>query len=229
MSRFLTENFHHTHRHGIGSKGSGETTRRGSTLGIMQSSTATSSMELRHPKLRLSLAIFLVTFLSTHLGCSATIAYPGWSSGRQPDGSNTGEDFILIGTAEYHYVVVETDDTSYPAMRGGGHHGDHNRGNGDDHLYFATMGSDGRLLPTNLQVGSVKPDDSRYSQVLRPGMKEKRHAIHAQCLESDYCKWKKEMQEASLSQPSSSITVSSGTIANLTATTLLLWKGCYKF
>ncbi|KAL3912698.1 MAG: hypothetical protein SGARI_001021 [Bacillariaceae sp.] len=146
------------------------------------------------------------------------VAYPGLWTGRQPDGSNTGEDFILIGTAEYHYIVVETDDTSYPAMRGGGHHQDHNHGNGDDHLYFATMNGDGRFLPTNLQVGEVPPDDPRYSQFLKPGMKEKRHAIHAQCVESDYCKWKKDLQASALSSSSvdsSSITISTGTVANV--------------
>jgi hypothetical protein len=142
------------------------------------------------------------------------VAYPGLWTGRQPDGSNTGEDFILIGTAEYHYVVVETDNTWYPAIRGGGHHGDRNNGNGDDHLYFATMGNDGRFLPTNLKVGETQPDDSRYAQVLKAGMTEKRHTIHAQCMESDYCKWKKEMQESSLSK-SSSTSISSGTVANV--------------
>jgi hypothetical protein len=125
----------------------------------------------------------------------------------------------LIGTPEYHYVVVETDDTDYPAVRG--HPDDHNNGNGDDHLYFATMGFDGRFLPTNLVVGHVAPQQPQYNKVLHPGLIEKRHAIHAQCMESDFCRWKSnQRQQASslsmgLNNNNNIISSSSGIIANV--------------
>ncbi|KAG7355741.1 protease [Nitzschia inconspicua] len=141
------------------------------------------------------------------------VAYPGLWTGRQPDGSITGEDFILIGTAEYHFVVVETDDTNYPIVRGFLDDGYTASRGEDGWLHFATMGSDGRYLPTNLLVGSVNPEKADYEAVLKPGLKEKRHAIHAQCMQSEYCRWKQRMQQSIGS--GDTITLSSGTVANV--------------
>lgn len=114
--------------------------------------------------------------------CDAVVAYPGLWTGRQPDGSNTGEDQILIGSPEYHYVVVETEESNYPAMRGL-----------DDNLCYATLGGDGRFLPTNLLVGGAPPQQHEAQEAggnLVSALQEKEHAIHARCVESDYCKWK---------------------------------------
>jgi hypothetical protein len=153
--------------------------------------------------------------------CSAMVAYPGQWTGRQPDGSNTGEDCLLIGNAEYHFVVVETDDTNYPIVRGfldndGYSTSFTSKGSDDQWLYFATMGSDGRYLPTNLKVGDVDPQQTQYQTILKPALKEKRHAIHAQCVQSEYCRWKQNTQHLHVSGSGSfSITLSSGKVANV--------------
>jgi hypothetical protein len=158
---------------------------------------------------QLSVLLFF-SFVSCR--CSAMVAYPGLWTGRQPDGSNTGEVFILIGSSEYHFVVVENDNTHYPIVRGFLDDGYTSRRGDDQRLYFATMGSDGRYLPTNLLVGEVNPEQPEYQSVLIPGLKEKRHAIHAQCMESEYCRWKQRIQQDGGS--SNNITLSSGTVAN---------------
>jgi M6 family metalloprotease-like protein len=160
--------------------------------------------------------LVLVTPISTNHQkwvVDAVVAYPGLWTSQQPDGTSTGITSMLIGSAEYHYVVVETDSTNFPALRGVE----------DDMLYYATIGHDGRFLPTNLLVGEDIPDDyewvtnvvtSTTSEVaaseeqqddntnpsndsnhnnqknLVSALQEKTHAIHAQCLMSDYCKWK---------------------------------------
>jgi hypothetical protein len=168
-----------------------------------------------HLKMQEILLLLSLSFSMT-CPCSAMIAYPGQWTGRQPDGTNTGEDCLLIGSAEYHFVVVETDDTNYPIVRGfldtNGY--TTSRGGDDEWLYFATMGSDGRYLPTNLKVGYVDPQQSQYQSVLKPALKEKRHAIHAQCVQSEYCRWKQNTQQLHGSDGFSLI-LSNGIVANV--------------
>jgi hypothetical protein len=109
---------------------------------------------------------------------------------------------------------VETEEADYAAVRG--YPDDQNNGNGDPNLYFATMGHDGRFLPTNLMVGHIAPQQPQYSKVLHPGLREKRHAIHAQCMESDYCRWKTTLrQQVSSSSSTTAIVSTTGTIANV--------------
>jgi M6 family metalloprotease-like protein len=126
----------------------------------------------------------------------ANVAYPGLWTGRQPNGQTTGTEQVLIGTPEYHFAVVETDTTFYPTVRGA-----------DGTIYYSSMGHDGRFLPTNVQVGSIDPDNE---ESLRDALDENEHVVHAQCVEQDFCKWHYQ-QKLLRSKPQ----ITSGSIANL--------------
>ena len=139
--------------------------------------------------------------------CNAVVAYPGLWTGRQQDGRNTGEDQLLIGSPEYHYVVVETEESNYPAIRGL-----------DNNLYFATLGEDGRFLPTNLLVGDAYPQDHDLQAQdgnLVSALQEKKHAIHAQCKQSDFCKWKAYQRQLRQEGKALNVTLTTGSIANI--------------
>jgi M6 family metalloprotease-like protein len=128
------------------------------------------------------------------------VAYPGIWTARQPNGHSTGTEQVLIGTAEYHFSVVETDTSFYPTVRGV-----------DGTIRFAAKGRDGRFLPTNVDVGSIDPD---LEPSLRHALQERPHVVHAQCIEQDFCKWKMQQNQL-LEQQQPAPTVKSGTVANL--------------
>jgi M6 family metalloprotease-like protein len=141
----------------------------------------------------------MMLVLSSIRCCFANVAYPGIWTGRQPNGQTTGTEQLLIGVPEYHYAVVETDQSFYPTTR-----------SHDGYLQFAALGQDGRYIPTNVAVGSMDPDKTP----LQDALQEHRHVIHAQCWEQDYCKWKQQRRQEQ-QKPIISPTVTSGTIMNL--------------
>jgi M6 family metalloprotease-like protein len=127
------------------------------------------------------------------------VAYPGIWTGRQPNGQTTGTEQLLIGSAEYHYSVVETVESFFPTVQ-----------SVDGMIRYATLGRDGRYLPTNVNVGDEDGVDADHDDRLQDALQEHRHVVHAQCMEQDFCKWK--FQQPPSKPP---ITHTSGSIVNL--------------
>ncbi len=141
--------------------------------------------------------ILLSLLLHFQVEVHANVAYPGIWTGFQPNGETTGTEQMLVGNAEYHFPVVETEISFYPTIR-------------DEigWIRYATRGTDGRYLPTNIPVDrSSNPDTHPY---LRQATNENRHVVHAKCMERDFCKWR-ELQK----KQAPTILASTGSILNL--------------
>lgn len=130
---------------------------------------------------------------------NANVAYPGIWTGLQPNGVTTGTEQILVGTAEYHFAVVETDTSFYPTIRAD-----------DGTINYASRGKDGRYLPTNVVVGQSNPDTNPF---LKRAIQENRHVVHAKCMEQDFCRWREREKIESHSRRST--LQGSGRILNL--------------
>lgn len=128
----------------------------------------------------------------------ANVAYPGIWTALQPNGDSTGTEQMLVGTAEYHFAVVETEASFYPTIR-----------NDEGWIHYATRGKDGRYLPTNILVDrSSDPDTHTH---LEKAVHENRHVVHAKCMERDFCKWR-EIQKLEQNQ---TVLATQGSILNL--------------
>lgn len=154
-----------------------------------------------HRFCRFSVAAILLLFIQFQLlvvVVHANVAYPGIWTGLQPNGATTGTEQMLVGNAEYHFPVVETELSYYPTVR------DEN-----GWIRYATRGTDGRYLPTNIPVDrSTNPDNH---PILRQAIHENSHVIHARCMEHDFCKWR-ELQKM---QNSTTPLTAKGSILNL--------------
>lgn len=127
----------------------------------------------------------------------ANVAYPGIWTALQPNGETTSVGQMLVGNAEYHFAVVETEASFYPTIR------DEN-----GWMTYATRGKDGRYIPTNIPVDeSTEPDSN---PLLQAAIHENRHVVHAKCMERDFCKWR---QVQKMLQPEP--LVKTGSILNL--------------
>jgi M6 family metalloprotease-like protein len=149
--------------------------------------------------LRSWIFVVLVSFLlPLQYQVDANVAYPGIWTALQPNGDSTGTEQMLIGTAEYHFAVVETEASFYPTIR-----------DADGWIQYATRGKDGRYLPTNILVDrSSDPDTHPH---LQKAVHENRHVVHAKCMERDFCKWR-ELQKL---QETPTVLATQGSILNL--------------
>jgi len=120
----------------------------------------------------------LVLLLALSKSAQAMPANAKSFSPTQPNGHPTGCLFQLIGNPGYHYVICEDQPVGWYTTA---------VNQEDGHIYYAEIGSDGRLVPGPVEIaGGIDPD----AEGIEHYQVESVDVIEAKCKENEYCKWK---------------------------------------
>jgi M6 family metalloprotease-like protein len=135
---------------------------------------------------------FFATILALPGLALAIPAYPGAWTAEQPDKMSTGATQILVGTASYHFSVMETYNGTYTTIK------DHK----DDFIKVAVLNKEGRLTPSEHILGKV--DEKELPGLgIEMEITEDSNVVAAACNERAYCKWHAQHNGASHSKPPS--------------------------